>query len=100
MYMHTHDCLIAPRSSDYPGMQPEYNAVDENLSHIWSVHSAYVITSDIAWGLAEAEQEKKLREELRTSLDSQGRLICHTLNTPFLLKSPPIDRQFERTLSN
>ena len=42
-----------------------------------------VLIWDIICGFPKAEKEKGLREKLRTSFDSQGRLICHKVNNEF-----------------
>ena len=49
----------------------------------WSTFSGCVIYLDIAWSCPTVEQEKGLREKLRTFFEAQVRLIFHKVNNEF-----------------
>ena len=69
------DGSVAAKSSDYPGL----NLISILLIRI-DPTSVNTLGLSHHLGFAEGEQEKGLRENLGTSIDSQGRLICHEGN--------------------
>ena len=108
VYVETHDCTIAPKSSDYPECKlfsiPSMSIDPTSGQHIRLVSSPGTLLG----ALLKLSKRKVYEKKLRTSRDSWGssdfatnskmNAIASWWTFP-LLKYPPIDRLFARTAS-